>query len=57
MSSQDTSGPKVHNVHTYTNWGCRCADCKAALAAYTKERRAKRKALMEARHNEPKAAA
>ena len=40
--------PTVHNASTYSNHGCRCAECTAAHAAYQLRRRAERRALLEA---------
>jgi hypothetical protein len=31
----------VHGLSTYTNWGCRCDVCRAAMAAYRRDRRRK----------------
>ncbi len=35
-----------HNVGGYTNHGCRCDECRAGFAAYTKKRNREREALL-----------
>lgn len=35
--------PEVHNASTYTNWGCRCDECKAAWKVTVNEARLKRR--------------
>lgn len=40
--------PTVHNASTYTNWGCRCDECKASWAAMIRARRFVRRDLIKA---------